>query len=68
MLQVRLLPDVVQIQEEWGGRALAGPLGVTIPAEGLFEEGKRTEKEGILPLFKYPSDLYWGEYVVPSNY
>jgi hypothetical protein len=68
VLQVKVLPDVVELQEEWGGRALTGPSGVTIPAGGLFQAGKQSDKEGIVPLFKYPSDLYWGEYVVPSNY
>ena len=68
VLQVRLFPNVVQLQEEWGGRAMTGPLGVTIPAGGLFQTGKHTDKEGIVPLFKYPSDLYWGEYEIPSKY
>jgi hypothetical protein len=49
VLQVRVLPNIVQFQAEW--LASHG---------GILQTGKY-DKNGIKPMFKYPSELYWGE-------
>jgi hypothetical protein len=57
VLQVRLLPDVVQLQAEWPGRD-----------SSLTEAGKYTKGNGITPVFKYPSEEHWGELDSQSGY
>jgi len=54
VLQVKLLPTIVQLQEEW-------QWGPGTKPTAFFEEGKYDQKNGIKPMFKYPSELYWGE-------
>lgn len=54
VLQVKLLPSVVQLQTEWDW-----DLGTK--SGGIFEDGKYDAKNGIKPMFKYPSELHWGE-------
>jgi hypothetical protein len=53
VLQVRILPDTVQLQEE-----LSEENGVN---GGIFEAGHYDVRDGITPVFKYPSELYWGQ-------
>jgi hypothetical protein len=52
VLQVRLLPDRIQLQGEWRNET----------GENLITEpGQYDERTGIAPRFKYPSEDYWGE-------
>jgi len=60
VLQVKLMPNVVQLQTEW-----EWDLGTR--SGGIFEDGKYDAKNGIKPMFKYPSELHWGE-LEPSSY
>jgi hypothetical protein len=53
-LQVKLMPNIVQVQEEW-------QWDPGTPSGGLFLQGKYDEKTGIKPIFKYPSEIYWGQ-------
>ncbi len=55
VLQVRIFPDRVQLQEEWQWNS-------GTPNGGIFQNGKYSEKNGIKPMFKYPSKQYWGEF------
>jgi len=57
VLQIRLLPDVVQLQVEWADRNFT-----------VMEDRKYTEEDGITPVFKYPSDEHWGELDPDSGY
>ena len=57
VLQVRMLPNTIQIQGEWPN--LNAPGKPTV----FYEDGQFNERDGITPRFKYPSDLYWGERV-----
>ncbi len=54
VLQVKLMPNIVQIQEEWQWNP-------GTKSGGIFIQGKYDEKNGIKPIFKYPSELHWGE-------
>jgi hypothetical protein len=54
VLQVRVLPNIVQLQEEWQWNP-------GTKSGGIYVRGHYSEKDGITPLFKYPSELYWGE-------
>jgi hypothetical protein len=63
VLQVRLLPDRVQMQVEWptqGGRYM----------DNVIHQGKPfyTPEEGIRPRFQYPSSEHWGELDPNSGY
>lgn len=52
VLQVRLLPDRIQLQGEWRNET----------GENLItEQGQYDERTGITPRFKYPSEDYWGQ-------
>ncbi len=57
VLQVRLLPNRIQIQGEWPNLNAPGKPNV------IYEDGQFSERDGITPRFKYPSELYWGERV-----
>jgi hypothetical protein len=52
VLQVRLLPDRVQLQGEWPNET-----GKNL----ITEQGQYDERTGIAPRFKYPSEDYWGQ-------
>ncbi|HEV8588798.1 MAG TPA: hypothetical protein VGQ72_07970 [Pyrinomonadaceae bacterium] len=55
VLQVRVLPHALQIEGEWplpGGRHTL-----------VAEDDQYTDLKGIVPRFKYPSEIYWGERV-----
>jgi hypothetical protein len=54
VLQVKLFPSVVQIQEEW-------QWDPGTKSGGIIQTGKYDEKNGIKRVFKYPSELYWGQ-------
>jgi hypothetical protein len=55
VLQVRVLPSIVQFQAEWNWDANTH-IGSTIN-----EDGWCTPSDGIKRRFKYPSELYWGQ-------
>lgn len=55
VLQVRVMPSIVQLQAEWAQNP-----GTPYPG-AIVEDGKYEQKTGIKPLLKYPSELYWGE-------
>jgi hypothetical protein len=59
VLQVRVLPTVVQLQAELDEEA--GKNG------GIFIDGQYSVKDGITPAFEYPSELYWGKLVAASQ-
>jgi hypothetical protein len=69
-LQVRLLPDRVQLQGEWwsngqGFRMVRSP---SIPGGFIVVFGPNQPPEKppfVVPLFKYPSDTHFGELVKP---
>ncbi len=52
VLQVRVLPSIVQFQAEWDEEK--GKSG------GIFEDGRYSVKDGISPEFEYPRELFWG--------
>jgi len=54
VLQVKITPNVVQLQEEWQWNP-------GTKSGGIVETGWYDEKEGIKRIFKYPSELYWGQ-------
>jgi len=54
VFQVKVLPDRIQLQQEWQWNKGA-------PSGGISQEGKYTEKEGIKPIFKYPSEEFWSQ-------
>lgn len=54
VLQVKLFPTVVQIQEEWQWNP-------GTKSGGIFQDGNYDEKNGIKKMFRYPSNLYWGQ-------
>jgi hypothetical protein len=54
VLQVKLMPNIVQLQEEWQWNP--GTKNGSISETGWYDE-----KEGIKHLFRYPSELYWGQ-------
>jgi len=60
VLQVKVMPNIVQLQTEWEWN-----LGTK--SGGIFEDGKYDTKTGIKPMFKYPSELHWGE-LEPGSY
>jgi len=69
VLQVRMLPDRVQLQGEWraadgwGVRLVKGPGGgLMVTRPGEFER----DDHKIKPIFKYPSDSHFGEFVKES--
>jgi hypothetical protein len=51
VLQVRLMQDGVQLQGEWRNNH-----GVSVTLDD-----KVNSATGIIPMFKYPSELHWGE-------
>jgi hypothetical protein len=60
VLQVKVMPNTVALQTEW-----EWDLGTK--SGGIFEHGKYDEKTDIKPMFKYSSELHWGE-LVPGPY
>jgi hypothetical protein len=54
VFQVKILPNRVQLQQEW-------QWDKGTPSGGIFEDGKYSEKEGIKPAFLYPSREFWGQ-------
>jgi hypothetical protein len=60
VLQVKVMPNIVQIQEEWQWNP-------GTKSGAISQTGKYDEKNGIKRIFKYPSELYWGQ-LEPSPY
>jgi hypothetical protein len=54
VLQVKIMPNVVQLQEEWQWNP-------GTPNGGIIQSGWYDDKNGIKRIFKYPSELYWGQ-------
>jgi len=50
VLQVKLLPDRVQLQVEWPNMGDSSMVGANY-----------SQEDGIKPMFKYPSNEHWGE-------
>ncbi len=59
VLQLRLLPDRVQLQAEWNEKS-----GVS----SLISAAHYDQRDGIVPRFKYPSEDHWGEPDPDSGY
>lgn len=57
VLQVRILPDRIQVQGEW-----------PTTDNTVTQIGKYSKENGITPRFKYPSSEYWGEIDPDSGY
>lgn len=55
VFQVRIFPNIAQMQVEW-----ASNMGTPFPG-GISQAGKYDQKTGIKPMFRYPSELYWGQ-------
>lgn len=60
VLQVKLFPSVVQLQEEWQWNP-------GTKSGGIIQADKYDEKAGIKRLFKYPSELFWSQ-LEPAPY
>ncbi len=50
VLQVRVLPDRIQIQGEWANTHNV-----------VADDGQYNARDGLNPIFRYPSEKYWGE-------
>lgn len=69
MLQVKILPDRIQLQGEWWGenqgmRILKGPSRITGKIGGILKpltKEYNPEQPAIEPMFEYPSELHFGE-------
>jgi hypothetical protein len=59
VLQVRILPNEVQLQGNWEDRDFQPHI--------LMADGQYDDLKGIKPIFKYPSGKYWSEFVDPND-
>jgi len=58
IFQIRLLAKEVRLQWEWARSDTR--------TGGIMEDGKYSLEKGITPMFKYPSEEFWGE--LSGNY